>query len=90
MKSPSDRPATLARELSARASELEQALEHAVGEGLDQTLEAAEASIARRFGAGALAFVRWSMRALVVAMVVGFFGFGLAKHVNAGAKGDSS
>ena len=77
MNSPTDRPATLARELSARASKIEQALERAVDETLEHGLQAAEASIARRFGARAVRALEWTARALGVAMVVAFFAFGL-------------
>ena len=77
MNSPTDRPATIARELSARASKIEQALERAVGETLEHGLQAAEASIARRFGARAVRVLEWTVRALGVAMVVAFFAFGL-------------
>ncbi|HTN50459.1 MAG TPA: YhdP family protein [Burkholderiaceae bacterium] len=77
MNPPTDRPATLARELGARASQIEQALERAVGEKLEHRLQAAEASVARRFGARALHGLRWTMRALIVAVVGGFFAFGL-------------
>ncbi len=77
MTPPSDRPPTLARELGARAQALEAALEHAVGERLEQGLHAAEESIARRYGAHALAGVRLALRIGGWLLVAAFFAFGL-------------
>jgi len=62
MNLPSDRPPTLAREISARAIAIEHKLEEVAGEEFEQRLHAAEESIARRFGAGALRTVQLSLR----------------------------
>ena len=64
MTPPSDRPPTLARELSARAQAFEHALEEVVGERLEHGLQVAEESIARRYGAHALRSVRLAVRVL--------------------------
>lgn len=77
MTPPSDRPPTLAQELGARAQALETALEHAVGERLEQGLHAAEESIVRRYGARALGGVRLALRIAGWLLVAAFFAFGL-------------
>jgi uncharacterized protein (TIGR02099 family) len=77
MTPPSDRPPTLARELSARAVALEHALEDAVDERFEHGLRAAQASIADRFGTRALVVLRTLLRVLGGAVLVGLFAFGL-------------
>jgi uncharacterized protein (TIGR02099 family) len=77
MTPPSDRPPTLARELSARAQAFEHAFEEAVGERLEHGLHIAEESIARRYGAHALRSVRLAVRVLGWLLVATFFAFGL-------------
>lgn len=77
MTPPSDRPPTLARELSARAIAIEHALEEAAGEQFESRLHAAEESIARRFGARALRAVQLTLRVCGWALVASFFAFGL-------------
>ncbi len=77
MTPPSDRPPTLARELSARAQAFEHALEEVVGERLEHGLQVAEESIARRYGAHALRSVRLAVRVLGWLLVATFFAFGL-------------
>jgi uncharacterized protein (TIGR02099 family) len=73
MTPPSERPATLARELGAKAVAIEHALEDAVGVGLDSRLQAAEESIARRFGERAVRALRLTLRLLIGAAAVAFF-----------------
>jgi len=58
MTPPSERPPTLARELSARAMAIEHALEDVAGQQFEDRLHAAEETIARRYGARALRFLQ--------------------------------
>jgi uncharacterized protein (TIGR02099 family) len=77
MTPPSDRPPTLARELGARAVAIEHALEDVAGAQYERRLHAAEETIARRFGARALAALKLTLRLLGWGLVACFFAFGL-------------
>ena len=68
-----ERPATLARELSERAH----AIEHAVGESIEHGLHAVEDTVARRYGARAVRALRAMLRALGWLAAASFFAFGL-------------
>jgi uncharacterized protein (TIGR02099 family) len=69
-----DRPShpSLAAELSATAHRIE----HAVEERLEHGIEAAEQTIARRFGLGALRAVRTMLRFAFWSLVAAYFAFG--------------
>lgn len=77
MTPPSERPPTLARELSARAMAIEHALEDVAGQQFEDRLHAAEESISRRYGAGALRVLQLTLRALGWGLVACFFAFGM-------------
>ncbi len=72
-KPPTDRPATLAREISERVH----TIEHTIETSLEHGLHAVEDSVARRYGARAVRILRGTLRAIGWLAVASFFAFGL-------------